>query len=149
MAAYGGGSTMADQEYTFGLGDEAQALDNRFDYRLSARAKAVIHLETGELVQYDDRQQVCACPVRDLSASGLRLWSASSLPVGALVPAVVDLVEGQPDYQLMLEIVWCKPVPAGPEMPPTGYLAGCRVLESGGTEAVEWLEAVAAAMLKA
>ena len=69
---------MADKDYTFGLAINARAPDNRFDYRLSARAKAVIHLETGESVQYIDRQQVRACPVRDLSASGLRLWSACS-----------------------------------------------------------------------
>jgi hypothetical protein len=87
--------------------------------------------------------------VRDLSASGLRLWSAYSLPVGAFVPAVIHLVDGQPDYHLMLEIVWCEPELADASEPPTGYLAGCRVLESGGTETVEWLEAVAMAMLKA
>jgi hypothetical protein len=143
---------VADKDYTFGLAINARAPDNRFDYRLSARAKAVIHLETGESVQYIDRQQVRACPVRDLSASGLRLWSACSLPVGAFLPAVIHLVEGQPDYHLMLEIVWCKPEQADladASVPPTGYLAGCRVLESGGTEAVEWLEAIAMAMLKA
>ena len=143
---------MADKDYTFGRVDDALALDNRFDYRLSARAKAVIHLETGESVQYTDQQQVRACPVRDLSASGLRLWSADSLPVGALVPAVIHLVECQPDYPLMLEIVWCRPELASStdsSEPPTGYLAGCRVLESDGKEAVKWLEAVAMAMLKA
>lgn|GEM_PF-2467120 len=142
---------MADKDYTFGLVNGARDIDNRFDYRLSARANAVIHLETGESVQYTD-QQVRACPVRDLSASGLRLWSADSLPVGALVPAVIHLVEGQSDYPLMLEIVWCTPElasSADPSAPPTGYLAGCRVLESDGKEAVKWLEAVAMAMLKA
>ena len=143
---------MADNDYTFGSANGTRDIDKRFDYRLSARANAVIHLETGDSVQYPDRQQVRACPARDLSASGLRLWSAYSLPVGALVPAVIHLVEGQPDYQLMLEIVWCKPERADSSdssAPPTGYLAGCRVLESGGTEAVDWLEAVAKAMLKA
>lgn len=143
---------MADKDYTFGTVNDALGLDNRFDYRLSARAKAVIYLETDESEQYTDPQQVRACPVWDLSASGMRLWSACSLPVGAFVPAVVHLVEGQPDYQLMLEIVWCRPEPlflAGSSEPITGYLTGCRVLESGGTEAVEWLEAVAMAMLKA
>ena len=140
---------MADKDYTFGLANDARSPDNRFDYRLCARAKAVIHLETGESGQYTDRKQVLACPVRDLSASGLRLWSAYSLPVGAFVPAVIHLVDGQPDYHLMLEIVWCEPELADASEPPTGYLAGCRVLESGGTEAVEWLEAVGMAMLKA
>ena len=143
---------MADKDYTFGLAEDALALDNRFDYRLSARAKAVIHLETGESVQCSDRQQVRTCPVRDLSASGLRLWSADSLPVGALVPAVIHLVDGQPNYSLMLEIVWCRSELAyssDSSESPTGYLAGCRVLESGGADAEEWLQAVAMAMLKA
>ena len=61
---------MADKDYTFGLAIDARAPDNRFDYRLSARAKTVIHLETGESVQYTDRQQVRACPVRDLPHLG-------------------------------------------------------------------------------
>lgn len=143
---------MADRDYAFGLTDDALTADNRFDYRLSARANAVIYLEVGESVPYTGQQQVQACPVRDLSASGLRLWSVRLLPVGALVPAVINLVEGQPNYHLMLEIVWCMPErvkPADSKELPTGYLAGCRVLESGGTESVEWLEAVAMAMLNA
>ena len=143
---------MADKDYTFGRVNDALALDNRFDYRLSARAKAVIHLETDESVQHTDQQQVRACPVRDLSASGLRLWSADSLPVGALVPAVIHLVECQPDYPLMVEIVWCTrelASSADSSEEAIGYLAGCRVLESDGKEAVKWLEAVAMAMLKA
>jgi hypothetical protein len=140
---------VADKDYIFGLANDARSPDNRFDYRLCAQAKAVIHLETAESVQYTDRKQVLACPVRDLSASGLRLWSAYSLPVGAFVPALIHLVDGQPDYHLTLEIVWCEPELVEASEPPTGYLAGCRVLESGGTEAVEWLEAVAMAMLKA
>jgi hypothetical protein len=143
---------MADKDYTFGSVNGTRDIDKRFDYRLSARANAVIHLETGESAEYTDQQQVRSCPVRDLSASGLRLSSAHLLPVGAIVPAVIHLMEGQPDYQLMLEIVWCKPEPATSSdlsQPHTGYLVGCRVLESGGTEAEEWLEAVAMAMLKA
>ncbi len=139
---------MVDEHYTFGSQDPSLSHDNRFDYRLSARAKAIIKFEVDEPSAPGAAPQHHTFPIVDLSASGLSLWSARTLPVGALVPALIQLGDSQPDYQLMLEIVWCRRAPHAADCV-SGFLAGCRVLEADGNATVEWLEAVATAMLKA
>lgn len=143
---------MVDEHYTFGSQKDGQDHDNRFDYRLTARARAIIELNVDELSAPGAAQQTHSLPIVDLSASGLSLWSTRTLSVGALMPAIIKLGDGQPDYKLMLEIVWCRPASADATNATngnSGYLLGCRVIEADGNATVEWLEAVAAAMLNA
>ncbi len=134
---------MADMDYSFGSGDVSPSgPENRADYRLTARAVAVLELESGTPGVAGGKAipaRKLECRIRDLSASGLCVLSTEPLTAGALVPAQVSLSAATEAYSLMVEIVWCRPEAAG-------FLSGIRILESDDTACVEWLEAVARAL---
>jgi hypothetical protein len=131
---------MADNDYSFGTRDDPPVdQDNRADYRLTARARAVLELESGlpEAATFQARELVCG--IRDISASGLCLFSAEPLSLGALLPASVFLGNHAEPFGLMVEVVWCRPSESS-------FLVGARIIESDETAYVEWVEAVASAM---
>jgi len=131
---------MEEADYSFGSGDiTPSGPENRADYRLTAKAVAVLELESGTPGIAGDEGmpgRKLECRIRDLSVSGLSLLSSEALTPGALIPAQVTLTATAEVLNLMLEIVWCRREPAG-------FLTGARILESDDTACVEWVEAVA------
>ena len=131
---------MEDTDYSFGSADIAPSgPENRADYRLTAKAVAVLELESGSPdVEGGESTPArkLACRIRDLSVSGLSLFSTEELTPGALVPAQVTLTSSSQALGLMVEIIWCRR-----EL--SGFLTGVRILESDDTACVEWVEAVA------
>ncbi len=137
---------MTDSDYDFGsAAHDRQVPDNRADYRLTATARATLELESsmpasdgaGPGLENGGRELVCR--IRDISARGMSLFSREPLSLGALLPATVTLGEPSRHFSLMLEVVWCRPSA-------TEFLVGAQILQSDGTEYVEWVEAVAIAM---
>jgi hypothetical protein len=131
---------MADNDYSFGTRNEPPVdKDNRADYRLTARARAILELESGLPEEGTTEARKLVCGIRDISASGLCLSSAEPLSLGALLPAGVFLGNHTEPFGLMVEVVWCRPNESG-------FLVGARIIESDETAYVEWVEAVASAM---
>jgi hypothetical protein len=132
---------MTDTDYSFGtLDEDSQGPDNRSDYRLIARAKATLELESptpGIAGAEVGRNLVCS--IRDISAQGLCLFSREALSVGALLPALVSLDHHSEPFRLTVEVVWCQP-------DSSEFLVGAKILRSDETAYVEWVEAVASAM---
>ena len=134
---------MTDNDYNFGTQHEPRLdQDNRADYRLTARARAILELESGppgmpEDAAFGGKELVCG--IRDISAGGLCLFSAEPLSLDALLPAMVFLGNHDQPFRLMVEVVWCRPHESA-------FLVGLRIIESDETAYVEWVEAVARAM---
>ncbi|MGO1461004.1 MAG: PilZ domain-containing protein [Marinobacter sp.] len=134
---------MKDTDYTFGTREEPPSgLDNRMQYRLTARAEISLELEAG----YPEADGMpgtpsreIACGIRDISASGLCLVSREPLPAGALFAASVSLGSHEKRFVLTVEVVWCR-------KEGQCYLVGVRIVESDQTAYVEWTDAVANAM---
>lgn len=135
---------MTDTDYNFGNPDEdTQGPDNRSDYRLTARAKAILELESqvpGAETEPGNGGRTLNCRIRDISAQGLCLFTQEPLPVGALLPALVSLDQHADPFRLAVDVVWCQP-------DSSEFLVGVRIQESDETAYVEWVEAVASAMV--
>ncbi len=131
---------MADTEYRFGTGNEPRIdEENRADYRLTARARAILEPESSLPEETASGARELVCSIRDISAGGLCLSSAEPLSLDALLPANVLLGNHSEPFGLMVEVVWCRPHESG-------FLIGVRIIESDETDYVEWVEAVASAM---
>ncbi|MEC9385477.1 MAG: PilZ domain-containing protein [Pseudomonadota bacterium] len=135
---------MIADAYGFGVEDEwPSGKDLREDYRLTARARAWILLESAEpesepstLDGVSDRLE---CQVRDISARGISLLCEASLSIGSSLVAEVSLGEHAEHFRLSVEVMWCREAE-------WGYLIGVRVLESDETDYLDWIEAVARAL---
>lgn len=131
---------MADNDYSFGTQNEPPVdQDNRADYRLTARARAVLELESGSPEGVEDDERKLVCGIRDISVSGLCLTSDEPLSLGALLAASVYLGNHAEPFMLMVEVVWCRPNELC-------FLVGVRIIESDDTAYVEWAEEVASVM---
>lgn len=132
---------MIDTDYSFGSSDGgARGQDNRSDYRLTARARAILELESEVPGPADGRSgRALICRIRDISARGLCLFSSEPLSIGALLTASVSLGNQSEEFKLTVEVVWCRPNDSA-------FLVGVQIIESDGTPYVEWVEAVASAM---
>jgi len=131
---------MTDNNYSFGTQNEPRVdQDNRADYRLIARARAVLELESGVPEDNAFEAKELVCNIRDISASGLCLLAPEPVSLDALLPAVVSLGNHPEPFRLMVEVVWCRPHESA-------FLVGVKIIESDQTAYVEWVEAVATAM---
>jgi len=131
---------MTDNDYSFGTRNEPPVdQDNRADYRLTARARAILELESGLPEETGAEERDLVCGIRDISVSGLCLTADEPLSLGALLPARVFLGNHAQPFGLMVEVVWCRPNESS-------FLVGARIIESDETAYVEWVEAVASAM---
>jgi|TARA_R100000306_G_scaffold288_1_gene694 hypothetical protein len=138
--AEAGKTKMTDNDYSFGTRNEPPVdQDNRADYRLTARARAILELESGLPEETGAEERDLVCGIRDISASGLCLTADEPLSLGALLPASVFLGNHAQPFGLMVEVVWCRPNESS-------FLVGARIIESDETAYVEWVEAVASAM---
>lgn len=130
---------MADNDYNFGVRHGVSAEpDNRADYRLTARARAILELESDLPEEAIEGRQLIS-GIRDISAGGLCLFCKEPLSLDALLPAKVWLGNHAEPFALMVEVVWCRPHESA-------FLVGVRIIESDQTAYVEWVEAVAQAM---
>ncbi len=134
---------MTDNDYSFGTQHEPHIdQDNRADYRLTARARVILELESGPPGTAEDAlsaDKELVCGIRDISAGGLCLFSADPVSLDALLPAMVFLGNHDQPFRLMVEVVWCRPHESA-------FLVGVRIIESDETAYIEWVEAVAKAM---
>lgn len=133
---------MTDLDYQFGRNqDVSDDRDNRSDYRLTARARAVLELEAVMPEEGDgegDGRQL-TCNIRDISASGLCLSVSEPVSIGALLPVTVTLSSVGEPFRLTVEVIWCRPNDGA-------FLVGLHIVESDETAYVEWVDAVARAM---
>ncbi|SFM55815.1 PilZ domain-containing protein [Marinobacter zhejiangensis] len=115
--------------------------EQRSEYRLTGRAKVEIELEAA-----DPELRLSAHTVtsytRDVSAHGIRIETAESVRVGALLNAKVQLSPEERPFELVCEVVWCEATNAGEER----WLIGLRMAESEDVRFLDWIEAVAEAM---
>lgn len=133
---------MSDIDYDFGNYDDApESGDNRTEYRLTASAKVTMELETSAPDENGDSMgRTLVSRTSDLSATGVRLSTSEPLTTGALLPASISLEEVSEPFQLMVEVVWCRPADEHT------WLVGLKILASDDTAYLEWVEAVASAM---
>lgn len=132
---------MSDIDYDFGNDDGQLPSDNRSEYRLTGSAQVTLELESSEPETADaSASRSLVSKTRDLSAQGFCLLTREPLTENALLSAWIRL-DGESDvFQLMVDVVWCRPASSGQ------WLVGLRILESDDTSYLEWVEAVARAM---
>lgn len=138
---------MSDNDYTFGnQHDVPEGGDQRREFRLTGRAMVALELEAADPGVIGDSRGGSrweSFTTRDLSAAGCRLRTTEPLTPGALFPARIGLDDTGDYFELMAEVVWCKPESTDDD---DCWLVGLRLLESDGTGYVEWVETVARVM---
>jgi hypothetical protein len=133
---------MADRDYEFGADVDATGREQRDDYRLTARAMARVQTESVEPSSLPELPaRSLDCQIRDISARGFRLVSAEPFLVGALLPTEAFLGKRPEPFRLMVEVVWC--LETG-----EGFLSGIQIVPSDNTDYLEWMEAVAEALVR-
>jgi hypothetical protein len=133
---------MSDIDYSFGNEDDPSgSADNRSEYRLAASAQVTLELESREPETTDGVSgRSLVLKTRDLSARGFSLTTREPLIEQALLSASVTLNDESGEFQLTVDVVWCRPASAGE------WFVGLRILESDDTAYLEWVDAVAKAM---
>lgn len=131
---------MTEPNYRFGEQPETET-EQRNEFRLTGRARVWLQMEAPDPGNEAEGRWL-ACEGHDFSATGLRVCTDETLPVGALVVGIVQLARpgGRADYTLTLETIWCQDDGHG------RYRSGLHVVDSDDTSLPEWLEAVADAM---
>lgn len=120
--------------------DDGQA-EQRAGYRLAAKAHLVLELEAADETAGLSARTVSAY-TRDFSAGGIRIETLEAVSVGALLRARMYFDHERVAHDLVVEVVWCKPV-VGAE---GRWLVGLKVMESEDSAVLEWFETVAVAM---
>lgn len=113
--------------------------DLRTEYRLCGRASVVLELEAAD-GDSGAQARVAEYLTKDVSPHGIRLETSEPLQVGALLPTTVRLDASSGPYDLVTEVIWCKP------QSNARWTVGLRVVESDGTSMIEWLDALASAL---
>lgn len=138
---------MSDNDYTFGNRDDVpEGGDQRRAFRLTGRAMVALELEAadpGVMHPSQEGSRWESFSTRDLSITGCQLRTSEPLTPGALLPARIGLDDTGDYFELMAEVVWCRPDSTDGE---DCWLVGVRLLESDGTAYVEWVDAVARVM---
>lgn len=117
--------------------------DKRLEYRLSGRARVTLELEAADPADGDNGQnRTLTAPTHDLSVTGMRIIAAEALTLGAILPIQVLLAGDEQPYQLIAEVVWCE------RRGPLQYATGLKVLDSDDTSFMDWIDAVARAMIE-
>lgn len=117
--------------------------DKRSEYRLSGRASVLLELEAADPDDGDHGQpRTLTAQTHDLSATGMRIITAEPVTLGAILPIQVQLAGDDARYQLIAEVVWCE------RRSSAHYAVGLNVLDSDGSSFVDWMDAVARAMVQ-
>jgi hypothetical protein len=132
---------MSDIDYTFGNEDPSESGDNRSEYRLTGSAQVTLELESTEPEAGEESSdRALVAKTRDLSAQGFSVTTREPLTENALLSAWIRLDGESDEFQLTVDVVWCRPASPGE------WLVGLRIQESDDTSYLEWVEAVARAM---
>lgn len=133
---------MSQQDYSFGADDpNGVDHDQRSEFRLTGRATLTLELESpepGEVLPPDAR---LVCHTHDLSVSGARVVTDELLPVGALLPVTIALAGAGGSHDLMVEVIWC-------EAQDGRWASGLKVVPSDDNSYIDWVDAMASAMIQ-
>lgn len=125
--------------YAFGTDELDPDQDQRDEFRLVGRASVALELESAE----PDGQvpaRIAHAESSDVSPGGLRVVTSEALTPGALLPASIRLQGAAEDCALTVEVVWCRPTEGD------RWQSGLKILETGDSDYLDWMDAVARAM---
>lgn len=125
--------------YAFGSDELNPDREQRDEYRLVGRASVTLELESAEPGEAG-QARVAPAESSDVSPGGLRVITRESLTPGALLPAGIRLHGAGEACSLTVEVVWCRPVDDG------CWQSGLKILETGDSDYLAWMDAVAGAM---
>ena len=125
--------------YAFGNNEPDSDHDQRDEFRLVGRASVTLELES---VAPGEGGQARVAPAEsyDVSSGGLRLVTGEPLTEGALLPASIRLQDAGEACALTVEVIWCRAVDDG------RWQSGLRILYTGDSDYLAWMDAVARAM---
>lgn len=125
--------------YEFGNAELDPEQDQRQEFRLVGRAHVTLELEAAEPGGADEARLADASS-SDVSPGGLRLTTDEALPPGALLPAKIQLPGAPEPCLLTVEVIWCQPT--GTDR----WQSGLKILDTGDSDYLGWMEAMARAM---
>lgn len=125
--------------YAFGTPEAEPERDQRQEFRLSGRASVTLELEAAE-PGGDGTARLARASSSDVSSGGLRVITREALPSGALLPARIQLPGVPAPCLLMVEVVWCRPADDH------GWQSGLRILDTGDSDYLQWMETMAEIM---
>lgn len=133
---------MSQQDYSFGA-DDGQGVDHdqRSEFRLTGRATLTLELETPEPGESPAPGARLVCHTHDLSVNGARVFTEEALTVGALLPVTIALAGAGGSHDLMVEVIWT-------EVRDGRWVSGLRVVPSDDSSYIEWVDAMARAMIQ-
>lgn len=133
---------MSQQDYSFGSSEsQGQDEDQRSEFRLTGRATLTLELETPEPGEMPSPEARVVCHSHDLSVNGVRVFTDTALPVGALLPVTVTLAGAGGAHDLMMEVVWS-------EVREGRWASGLRIMPSDDSSYIDWVDAMAQAMIQ-
>lgn len=131
---------MTDQDpYAFGNRELEPDLDQRDEYRLAGRASVTLELESAE-PDGAGGARVASAASSDVSPGGLRLVTDESLTPGALLPATIHLSGESQSCSLTVDVIWCRALADG------RWQSGLKILDTGDSDYIAWMDAVARAL---
>ncbi|PIE43348.1 MAG: hypothetical protein CSA50_05580 [Gammaproteobacteria bacterium] len=111
--------------------------DKRVETRLAALVRVYVEIVSGD-PENGLPNEIVACETLDLSANGIQVIMPVELPVGALLPIVVEI--GSQKFELVVETKWsgCMPDKGADTVWSTGFF----LVDSDGSDAIRWKEAM-------
>ncbi|GGY82245.1 PilZ domain-containing protein [Marinobacter zhanjiangensis] len=125
--------------YAFGDNELDPDHEQRDEFRLVGRASVSLELESAEPGEVG-QARVAPAESSDVSPGGLRLITREPLTEGALLPASISLQGEVAACALTVEVIWCRAVNDG------RWQSGLRILDTGDSEYLAWMDGVARAM---
>lgn len=133
---------MSQQDYSFGAEpSDGIDQDQRSEFRLTGRATLTLEVEAPEPGEGPDPGSRLVCQTHDLSVNGARVFTDEALTVGALLPVTVTLAGAGGSHDLIMEVVWS-------EVRSARWVSGLKVMPSDDTPYIEWVDAMARAMVQ-
>ncbi|MFC4260489.1 PilZ domain-containing protein [Marinobacter lacisalsi] len=125
--------------YTFGSDELEPDQDQRDEFRLVGRASVTLELESAEPGEAG-QPRVAVAASSDVSPGGLRVVTAEPLTPDALLPASIQLHGAGQTFPLTVEVIWCRVTDEG------DWQSGLKILDTGDSDYLAWMDAVARAM---
>lgn len=125
--------------YAFGNDELEPDQDQRDEFRLVGRASVTLELESAEPGEAG-QPRVAVASSSDVSPGGLRVITAEPLTPAALLPASIQLHGAGQACPLTVEVIWCRVIDEG------SWQSGLKILDTGDSDYLAWMDAVAQAM---
>jgi hypothetical protein len=106
--------------------------EKRLYQRLQGDATAFIEL-MGASVDAPDRTPIIMCDSVDMSQAGIRVCVDTSIDPGTILHLGLLLVGQEKPLYVVAEVRWAKPTESG-----EGFYIGFELLQSDGTDLVQW-----------